>query len=202
MNEISFKVQPSPETNDYEVCIYIDGSCLFDLIELDPIDEDSRLFDRDLIGLDPKDFLRQFEDKDQTELVVGRCPCGSLGCYDTTVQIDRIDDKIIWKINKIANLVFSSAQYENAVIELGKDTSWEDLNRRIGRLVSKIFIDTRVKRGFLFDWASAPMKDNFIYLSYSKGHHQKILKFKWDGETEESALASAQEYRSHRFRNQ
>ena len=79
------------------------------------------------------------------------------------------------------------------------DFSWENLNRRVERLVSEEFKNTFIYSDYDFDWASCRIEENKISLSYSRtgkpeDFKQEILKFDWNGKNEEDALNRAREY--------
>ncbi|MEL6826845.1 MAG: hypothetical protein AAFN91_11410 [Pseudomonadota bacterium] len=79
------------------------------------------------------------------------------------------------------------------------DASWEDINRRVERLIEQQLLDTKTDDELDFRWASARIKANVIYLSYANDSEQRLLEFSWDGKTEESALKRARSFRRERF---
>ena len=184
MNEIGFAITPSPETNDHEVRILIDGE--------DWLGEDQ-------MGMDPPELFRQISGCDTGKLLVGRCYCGVVGCGDLYVYVTRDEDIVKWQVSDARSFRFDRIYYDETIESLINDNSWEDVNRRVERLIEKQFFDTKIDEELDFRWASARIKANVIHLSYSNGSEQRLLEFNWDGETEESALKRARSFRRERF---
>ncbi len=183
MNRLSFNIIPSPESNDHQVRILIDNE---DWLQ------------DDYLGIDPPRFFRQ-ETFLSGDLLVGRCDCGVEGCGDLIVNVQSDNDKMIWTINDGLNLQFDKAEYTD-VIELSKaDFKWEDINRRVERLVTNIFNGSQTTDGLTFDWASCRIENHKVCLSFSKkgfpkDFKQEILKIDWDGKTESDALTKADKF--------
>jgi len=184
MNQISFTITPSPETNDHEVRVLIDGE--------DWLGEDQ-------MGMDPPDLFRQFSECNTGRLLVGRCECGVVGCGDVFVYVTRYEKYVGWQVSDAQSFRFDRIDYDETIARLLGDDSWEDLNRRVERLIKKQFFGTTIDDGLDFNWASARIKANVIHLSYAKDAEQRLLEINWDGETEESALKSARSFRRERF---
>lgn len=184
MNEISFLIKPCADTNDHEVRIIIDGEDF-----LKP----------DALGIDPPDFFGKLVEGSVGELLVGRCGCGTVGCDDVSVFVSKDGNVIRWKTFDNLNFEFNQSDYTQSINNLITDNSWEDVNRRVERLLSNLFKDTKTDDGLVFCWASARIKKNVIYLSYSQNLEQRLLEFSWDGASEESALKQGRIYKRERF---
>ncbi len=177
MNVLEFKFEPSPESNDHQIRILIDGN---DFLE------------KDYLGLDPPEFFRQDSLFENGDLLIGRCDCGCVGCCDFPVTMRIENEQVIWTTYEKFELIFDRTTYFKILEETSKDYSWEDLNRKVERLVSKIFDKTQVENNYSFDWASARIEPKIIKLSYSKKGGQKLYQFSWDGKTLENAIENAQ----------
>jgi len=184
MNEISFLIKPSEETNDHEVRIIIDGK---DFLEADAL------------GIDPPELFQKLIEGGMGELLIGRCGCGTVGCDDVTVFVSRDENIIRWRIFDKPNLEFNQSKYTQNIENLINDNSWENVNRRVERLLSNLFKGTKTDDGLDFYWASARIKENIIYLSYVKSLEQRLLEFSWDGVSEESALKQGRIYKREHF---
>jgi hypothetical protein len=183
MNKLSFKILPSPESNDHQVRILIDNK--------------DWLHDN-FLGIDPPGFFQQ-ETFLGGVLLIGRCNCGVEGCGDLTVMVQSKNGKMIWESHNGLHLEFDKTEYLE-LIEFSKtDFKWEDTNRRVERLVSNTFKSTQTIDGLTFDWASCRIEENKVCLSYSKNgitgdYKQEILKIDWDGKTESEALTNANKF--------
>lgn len=183
MNRLSFNIIPSPESNDHQVRILIDN--------------EDWLHD-DYLGIDPPRFFQQ-ETFLCGDLLVGRCDCGVEGCGDLIVNVQSDKANMIWTNNDGLNLQFDKTEYLK-VIEFSKtDFKWEDINRRVERLVTNIFKDAQTIDGLTFDWASCRIENHKVCLSFSKkgfpeDFKQEILKIDWDGKTESEALTKADKF--------
>lgn len=177
MNVLSFNIIPSPDSNDHQIRIVIDN--------------EDWLGD-DYLGIDPPRFVQQ-ETFLRGDLLVGRCGCGVEGCGDLIVNVQTHLDKVTWTNDEGLNLQFEKSDYLKVIDKSKSDFSWEDINRRVERLVSNLFIGSRTNEGLTFDWASCRIENGRVSLSYStKGpsqdFKQEIFKFDWDGKTENDAL--------------
>jgi hypothetical protein len=175
MSDLDFKIRPSPETNDHEVRVLVDGR--------DVLGED-------YLGIDPHQFFAQFSNPDAGHLLIGRCRCGEVGCGDYRVSIERGPRDVKW--HGTVDMEFDLAQYEEAVRRASNDFSWEDQKRRAERLTDDILRGCRTPGGFTFGWASARIAPNVIMLSFVRDGDQKMLQFTWDGVTDESATRGAE----------
>jgi hypothetical protein len=176
MNVLSFNIIPSPDSNDHQIRIVIDN--------------EDWLGD-DYLGIDPPRFVQQ-ETFLQGDLLVGRCNCGVEGCADLIVNVQTHLDKVNWTNHEGLSLQFDKSDYSKVIDKSKMNFSWEDINRRVERLVSNLFIGSKTNEGLSFDWASCRI-ENGVSLSYStKGlaeeFKQEIFKFNWDGKTESDAL--------------
>ncbi len=183
MNKLTFRILPSEESHDHQVRIEIDGN--------DYLGE--------FLGIDPPHFFGQNNFFHEGKLLIGRCDCGCEGCCDTIIDVETIENQIVWKIDESTRFEFDKNEYTQYVNEKRMDFSWENLNRRVERLVSEEFKNTTIYADYDFDWASCRIEKNKILLSYSrKGNpenfRQEILKFDWNGINEEDALNRAKEY--------
>ena len=151
------------------------------------------LLGEDYLGLDPVSFFRK-DFNMNGEIMIGRCTCGVEGCADYPVSIGINENSVSWKNSDGLNLLFEKSAYQASINAAKSDHSWEDIKRRIERLISDMLTQTTTKDGYKFDWASARIKDNQIELSYSKDHHQKLFSLDWDGQTESNAIASAEQF--------
>ncbi|MGZ6519518.1 MAG: hypothetical protein ACXVED_18165, partial [Bacteroidia bacterium] len=178
-NNIAFKILPSPESNDSEVKILIDGN---------------DFLGDDYLGLDPPVFFNQQTLFQSGELMIGRCTCGCEGCSDYSVTVNVDNDKIIWTNHNGLKLEFNKVEYEKIILEAKNDNSWEDENRKIERLISNLLHNTKTKDGYNFNWASARIKNDFITLSFSKNGEQKLLEFSRDKTSLDNTLINANKF--------
>jgi hypothetical protein len=176
MNKVSFNILQSPETNDHEVRILIDN-------------ED--ILGKDYLGLDPPSFFSQDNFAQNGELMIGRCTCGVEGCCDYPVTVIVNDNTISWTNGYGLNLVFEKEIYDRSITAAKNDHSWEDLKRRVERLVENILKNSQTKDNYIFNWASTRIKNKQITLSYSKNGDQKLFDIKWDEKTEINAENNA-----------
>lgn len=179
MNQLSFIILPSPETNDHEIRILIDG-------------ED--ILGKDFLGLDPPVFFNQDNLTKGGYMLIGRCTCGEAGCgsYGVTVELDQ--DKVFWNDDCGLNLVFNKQAYVSTVESVRNDHSWEDIKRRVERLATDILKKSQTKEGYFFDWASARIGENIITLSYRKDGFQKLFEIAWDGRSDNKVEENARKF--------
>lgn len=168
MNKISFQIQPASESNDHQVRILID-------------DED--ILGKDYLGIDPPVFFSQPNINKDGELMIGRCTCGDEGCSSYPVNVKVNENTISWTDDHGLNLVFDRNDYAVSFNKAANDHSWEDINRRVERLVTNILKGTKTKDNYSFGWASARIKNKNITLSYHKNNDQELFDIKWDGST-------------------
>jgi hypothetical protein len=176
MNTLSFKILPTDESHDHEVRILID---------------DSDILGKDYLGIDPPEFFGQQNLVTNGQILIGRCSCGVVGCDDYPVFVNNIADKITWTNNSGLNLEFDRSAYEKTISNARTDQRWESKERRVERLTSDILKNTKTGNDYKFDWTSARVKENVITVSYSKSGQQNLFEFKWDGQTDQSAVTGA-----------
>ncbi|MFN8323692.1 MAG: hypothetical protein U0T74_13605 [Chitinophagales bacterium] len=182
MNTLSFKILPTDESHDHEVRILID---------------ESDILGKDHLGIDPPEFFGQQNLDTKGQILIGRCSCGVVGCDDYTVYVNPQENKISWTNNNGLNLEFDKSAYEKTISNAKIDHSWENKERRVERLTSEILKNTQTSGDYKFDWTSARIKENIITVSYSKDGQQELFEFRWDGETDQSALAGANRFLTH-----
>lgn len=184
MNTLRFEIAPSRESNDHQVRIVVD--------------REDWLGPR-YLGIDPPEFFAQFSPAEKTELLVGRCGCGVVGCHDLRVAVSEYEDAVVWDAHDQGQLRFERDAYHNLIEQARSDFSWEDINRKAERLVSEIFLGCSLENGFTFNWVSARIKRNIVSLSFSKGREQRVLEFAWDGISIDSAISGARQFRRDRW---
>jgi hypothetical protein len=178
MSELTFEIRPSPETNDHEVVVLVDGS---------------KVLDDDFMGIDPPEFFAQFSKTRTGQLLIGRCRCGVVGCGDYLVTVEIAPEIVTWWGAK--EFRFERAEYDKAIQRAASDFSWEDQQRRAERLAKMVLDGCRTEDGFTFQWASARIKPMSIELSFQKHGQQRMLEFGWDGATDQSAVEGAKRFR-------
>jgi len=181
-NTLSFVYRPSPESNDHQILVVIDGR--------------ERIGDRSL-GLDPPEFLAQAALSTQGRLVIGRCSCGCVGCDDVEVDVRREDGVVTWIESASCRLRFDADVYDRVIAAARAERSWEDANRTAERLVDEVLEGMTINGEITFNWASARIEKGVITLSFT-GPKQKMLKFRWDGVSPESAVGGARKFRATR----
>ena len=133
-NNLFLKILPSYESNDYQVRVFIDEEDLLKDIYL---------------GCDPTSFFSQNFLKNEPEIIIGRCTCGCEGCSDLSIELILEENTVIWK-NENYNFEFDFNEYRKIIWNAKNDYSWEDINRRVERLVRYIFEGAIVNTGYLF----------------------------------------------------
>lgn len=186
MNTLRFEIAPSPETNDDEVRIFIDGEPLFN------IDDSS-------MGLDPPKLFDALKKHWVGDLMIGRCICGVEGCGDIVVYVFRSQRSVKWETRLKVQFEFDIEAYNSTINQLLADTSWESTKRRVERLVGKVMSGTQTEDGLRFQWASTRIQENTVCLAYKNGDEQRVFEFVWDGETEISALKGARLFKREKF---
>jgi len=179
MNNISFKILPSPATNDHEVRIFVDN-------------ED--FLGNNYLGIDPPSFFSQNNLDKSGELMVGRCTCGVEGCCDYPVTVSVNEKTISWTDNIGVNLLFDKTEYNNSITIAKNDHSWEDIKRKVERLATDILKHSKTKDNYNFDWVSTRIKDKYITLSYSKNDDQKLFDINWNGQSETDVEYKAKQF--------
>jgi hypothetical protein len=170
MNTLSFKFGPSPESNDHEVRILVDGVDILERV------------DKSSLGLDPVDFFAQAALLETGNLLIGRCGCGCLGCGDEAVSAVHDAGTVSWKSPHrwISGFVFERTGYLAAISRGRADTSWETVDRTAERLVSSLDFSVFERKGMKFEWASGRMDKTRMALSFNRGGQQELLYVDWN----------------------
>lgn len=187
MNKLTFKILPSPESNDHEIRILID-------------DED--FLGADYLGLDPPAFFSQENFDKNGELMIGRCTCGCEGCSDFPITVIANEDTVSWTNNNGLNLLFDKHDYDSSIDTARNDFSWEDIKRKVERLTTNVLKKSQTKDNYNFNWASARIKENQITLSFSKNGDQKLFDIVWDGQTDTNVIQNAEQFLKENLRRQ
>ncbi|QVN18586.1 hypothetical protein [Burkholderia pyrrocinia] len=187
VRSLAFRALASPETNDHEVRIVIDGEDIID--RLSPA-----------IGLDPIDFFEQHALLQGGRAVIARCDCGVRGCGDWTAKITVGDTFVEWNADVIGTLRFPSDAYRRWTVGAANDRGWEDANRRAERLVSEVLAGMHLDDGKVFQWASARIAPGQIKLSFWGDGEQSFLSIDWDAVRVDTAVAAAMSFRHERGR--
>lgn len=167
MNKLNIKCVASPETNDHQASILVDG--------VDWLGDD-------YLGLDPPRLFQQETLLCGGRTIVGRCNCGCEGCDDVVVDIIINENVVKWQSPKGYVLTFNRSEYESEISTKSSDFSWEDSNRTAERLVNGVFDSTLLPGGWKYDWSSARMGKGKISLSFTLNDQQKLIEFGWDSE--------------------
>ncbi|MCX7359302.1 MAG: hypothetical protein NT015_14315 [Alphaproteobacteria bacterium] len=181
MSALSFNIVPSPDSNDHQVRILVDGA---------------DLLGDEYLGLDPVDFFAQFNAPKDT-LLVGRCICGVIGCGDYLLDVRR-SDTVEWIARDVVAR-FNAEDYDRVLSAASNDHSWETQGRRIERLINAEHAGAITTDGYDFDWASTRFKPGVLTLHFVKNiglptYAYRLVDLSWDGCTDESALRAARRY--------
>jgi len=179
MRQFHIQVRPSPETNDFEVCLLADDANLI------------HEFDTSLMGMDPNDLLAEpsplHARSNPHPVTIGRCTCGVVGCGNTEVEIKREGDLVTWSgVYVLKQVDFLASQYENEVERALSDFSWETPDRTAARFIANRVDQSALERnGFVFSWASAQCQDGMMTVSLDlrSGPHQVLVHLPWDGKS-------------------
>jgi len=192
LNTIAFQVVPSPETNDHEVEIFIDGRNFI-----------ARHWP-DMMGMDPDDILSYQElspRNEPHEATVVRCGCGIVGCGSAWVRISANGDRVVWDNWQgdtgkppAGTLVFDRNHYLQAVKDAVEDHSWETPDRTAARILATI-VDHRVleANNLTYQWASGRIGDATLTISLGgpEGCHQILVHLPWDKQSPEEIAREA-----------
>jgi len=184
MNRLNLNIEPSFESNDFQVRIIIDNDDIFP----------------ELLGLDPVDFFKQDFQKPNSEVIIARCECGVIGCFDTTAKIEIDETSIFWKISNSTKYRFNIAEYNTCINDTKNDESWETVERIMERKIGSEFINYKYLNEYKLDWVSLRNNDNKIKISYSKPNpkgytDQEIFKIDWNGINQDEAINNARKLR-------
>lgn len=173
LSRLLLTVDPSPETNDHEVQIWIDGTNV-----LEPLSA---------MGLDPDDLFHGPNalrpDAYDTTVTIGRCNCGCLGCGDIDVRIELEGDHVLWARSGRTAWRFSRADYETEIRRAMSDTSWETPDRTAARLVREgipSIAHHLDDLGLKFDWASGRIEVGCFDVSLSGNEGQVMVRIASD----------------------
>ena len=185
MNKLQLNIEPGFESHDFQVRIVIDDIDLFP----------------ELLGLDPNDFFKQELYKENNEIIIARCGCGIIGCFDKTSKITFPDTtKIKWEIPNSIEYVFLRKEYVHTLEEAINDKSWETFERRTERLIGSELINYIYLNDYKLDWVSLRNSKNQIEISFTRRNpkeytHQEIVKIEWDGINTENAIQKVRKLR-------
>ncbi len=180
VNHLKIEVSPHPEFPDFpdhQARIIVDGQ---------------DWLGTETIGLDPPDLVEQLSRKDQ--MVVGRCPCGTMRCADLVVEVQRTDATVRWSDVDGIEAVFDTRQFDTEVDRFRNDYSWETLERRVERQVGAIFRGIVIDKEYRFSWVSTRYEPCKIGVCFQGQKNYISLDFDWDGETEGDAMEQAQRF--------
>ena len=191
LNTIAFRVFPSPETNDYEVKIFIDDQ---DFIAKHwP----------DMMGMDPEDLLsydKLLPREEPHDATVVRCGCGVEGCGSAGVRVSAEGNRVVWDSwqgdpgNPSAPaLVFDRDQYIAAVNDVIEDHSWESPVRTAARILKPLIDHDILARNRLkYQWAGQH-REQVLTMSFEGpiGWHQILVHIPWHQQTPEEIAHEA-----------
>ncbi len=192
LQNIQFRVFPSPETNDFEVRPFLN--------EQDFIEKHWP----DMMGMDPNDVLSLDilapRDVPHTAMVV-RCGCGVAGCGNATVRISHEGSCVVWDSwdgdegnPPPRTLIFGREQYLQALEQAIRDTSWEIPDRTAARLLPLLVDhDALAMNNLSYQWASGRIKDDAFTVSLGgpPSHHQVLVHTPWSKESPEQIAQKA-----------
>jgi hypothetical protein len=180
---LRLEVTPSPDTNDHQVRILVDGEDLIaarwpDMIGLDP--------DALLVAPSP---LRPGGGHDAT---IARCSCGIAGCGSQEARILVDGERVLWRLAESDELAFDGSAYRREIERAERDTGWEPADRTAARLVRE-GVDRRAlaAHGLAYGWASARLdRDRFtVSLTLEPGPFQILVSVPWTGVDPEPVAA-------------
>ena len=191
-NVIRFVVVPSPDTNDHEVQIFLDGE---DFI---------RRHWPNMMGMDPDDLLsnRHLLPQDESHrATVVRCGCGEVGCGSASVRISVQDDRVIWDEWQgdtgepaAETLIFDRNLYLKAVTDAIEDHRWETADRTAARILASIIDHSILAENNLdYQWASGRIRDATLTISLRgpEGCHQILVHIDWKEQSPEEIAREA-----------
>ena len=191
-NSIAFQVVPSPDTNDHEVKIFVDGHDF--IAQHWP----------EMMGMDPDDMLsyRDLSPRNEPhEATVVRCGCGIVGCGSAWVRISTEGDRVIWDQwqgdtgNPPAKaLVFERDHYIEAVKDAVEDHSWETPDRTAARILgSLVDHDELATNNLKYQWASGRVRDDTLTISLGGpgGCHQILVHVPWNTQSPDEIAREA-----------
>lgn len=174
-SDLAFSFSASPETNDDQVRMLVDGN---DLIE-------SWVFGG--LGIDPPQFFAQQALQKGGSLLIGRCQCGVVGCDDMRVRVEVSEERVLWCLPQGRSYVFGRERYLDAIATAAGSTDWETPQRQAERLVSMQDFTLMQEIGYRFQWASARMGAGKLVLSFDFMGTQRLFKIGWNPSDPEDA---------------
>jgi len=186
MNKLSFQIQKAEFSNDHEVHPIVDGR---DIIG------------DDYLGLDPPDLVRELTPSAYGSILIGRCECGCIGCDDVFVDVSSNTKNVTWSTKGKA-FEFRISDYSTALKALADDHSWEDVGRRVERLIAeRVRMDKRwASDGTRFDWVSTRVAPFQLTYSFTTNGEQRLFETGWDGCDEGNAMRAHSRLFHERFR--
>ena len=184
MNKLELNIEPSFESYDFQVRIIIDCNDVYP----------------ELLGLDPIDFFKQDFYKPKSEIIIARCECGIIGCFDTTTKIEIADNMIFWSTSNSEKFKFNATEYANCIDQAKNDKTWENIERKMERIIGSEFINYTYLNEYKLDWVSVRNSENQIKISYTRDNplgytDQEIFKIDWNGVNQEEAIQKAKNIR-------
>ena len=191
-NVIRFLVVPSPDTNDHEVKVFIDGEEFI-----------SRQW-ANMMGMDPDQLLsyRHLSAQEEPhEATVVRCGCGEVGCGSASVRISAQGDRVIWDDwqgdtggRPTKPLIFDRNQYMKAVKDAIEDHSWETPDRTAARILASI-VDHSIlaENNLKYQWASGRIRHATLTVSLSgtEGCDHILVHLDWKEQSAEEIAREA-----------
>ncbi|MEP4038540.1 hypothetical protein [Pseudophaeobacter sp.] len=176
MNHLTYKIGPAECSNDHEVRLLVDGA---------------DVLGADHLGLDPIEFFRFVRPDMAGRVLVGRCGCGCIGCSDVFAEVTIADRHARWQLFNMT-YHFEIAAYRSTLAGVASDHSWEDIGRRVERILTeRIRDDNRwATEDTHFDWVSTRCSRHQLTYSFSIGGQQVTFATGWDGQTETDAIAA------------
>lgn len=84
ISELALEVRPSPDSNDHEVLVLVDGRVLWGGANM---------------GLDPPTLFEQLSNPRDSLVLIGRCKCGVVGCDDVYARVEHDPDVVRWRVD-------------------------------------------------------------------------------------------------------
>lgn len=153
MNILSYEILANPEDRTHEVRLIVDGK-----------DWIGSAF----LGLDPPDLVAQLTQIRNGRLLLARCVCGVIGCDDLVVEIVTASDHVKWLRKDRMPVIFNVRDYNDQVMHLAQDRTWETISRSVERHINDIFSGKMTDDGYIYDWASTRIKPHIVTISVTK----------------------------------
>jgi hypothetical protein len=140
-------------------------------------------------------------------MTYARCSCGVVGCGSDSVIIARTEDTVSWKHRSEKKksflfggwhkedrpFVFDRRAYDDAVIRLANDFSWETTERTAERLIRNLDFTRFIDYGLEFQWASG-RTENKVALSFglqeNEAKYQIVCYAPWNHEVASDAVSA------------